>query len=88
MKTYVYDKKKLSDGKIMVTRYTLGESLFINIVKLIFFIIILWPLEIALWIFILICKLLFNICVYLFKILLWIIKLPFCLLLYKRLPNF
>ena len=88
MRTYVYDRKKLSDGKIMVTRYTLSESLFINSIKLIFFVTILWPLEIAFWLLVIVCKILFIIVKYIFKIMLWLIKMPFCLLFSKRLPNF
>ena len=47
MKTYVRESHKLGKGAYMITRYTAGEYMLLNILKLIFFVLILWPLEIV-----------------------------------------
>ena len=47
MKTYVRKSRRLEKGTYMITKYTTGEYLFLNIVKLIFFVLILWPVEIV-----------------------------------------
>ena len=50
MKSYVRKSRKLGKGEYLITRYTVGESLFINIIKLFFYICFLWPIEIVIWI--------------------------------------
>ena len=56
MKTYVRESHKLGKGAYMITRYTAGEYMLLNIIKLIFFVLILWPLEIVFFTILLLVK--------------------------------
>ena len=60
MKTYVRKSRRLEKGTYIITKYTAGEYLFLNIVKLVFFVLILWPVEIVLYVFIFLIKLLIR----------------------------
>ena len=60
MNTYVRKSRKLEKGTYIITKYTAGEYLFLNIVKLVFFVLILWPVEIVLYVFIFLIKLLIR----------------------------
>ena len=60
MNTYVRKSRKLEKGTYMITKYTAGEYLFLNIVKLVFFVLILWPVEIVLFTFLFLIKLLLG----------------------------
>ena len=66
MKTYVRKSRRLEKGTYMITKYTTGEYLFLNIVKLIFFVLILWPVEIVFFTFLFLIKLLVRATIALF----------------------
>lgn len=89
MRSYIYDSVKLSDGKRLVTRYTLEDAIFLNIIKFLFFLFILWPLEILIWWPIkLIFKGILIIIEFTLRGIWWLVKLPFCLLFSHKTPNF
>ena len=89
MRSYVYRSVKLSNGDRLVTRYTLGESLLINILKFLFFLLIIWPFQLLFWWPI---KILFKgaliVCEFILRSIWWIIRLPFCLIFKQKTPNF
>lgn len=88
MESYVLRVKRNSDGTRIVTRYSLGESIFIDIIKLIFYVFVLWPLELFVILPIRLLILLFLIVIeFIIRGLFWLIKLPFCLLFLHRLPE-
>ena len=89
MRSYVYKTEKLPNGERIVTRYTLEESLCRNILKLLFFLFILWPIELFLWwpLKLIVKGSLIGIKI-LFRLILWTVKCPFYLLLRKGLPHF
>lgn len=88
MRSYVYESVKLSDGKRLVTRYTLGEVIWFNILKFLFYLFMLWPLEIFVWrpLKLMVKGSLIGIEM-MFRLILWIIKCPFYLACRRRLPR-
>ena len=89
MRSYVYDTVKLSNGQRIVTRYTLEESILLNILKFLFFLIILWPIELIIWWPLkLIFKGVLIVCEMVLRAIWWVIRLPFCLIFKRSLPNF
>lgn len=89
MKSYVYETVKLSNRGRIVTRYTLEEHILHNILKLLFFLCILWPFQLCFW---WPMKIIFKYTLVIAELALrgiwWLIKLPFCLIFSKRVPRF
>lgn len=89
MKSYVYETVKLSDGRRIVSKYTLGESIIHDIIKLLFYIFIVWPFQLFVWWPI---KIMFKgaliVCELVLRGIWWLVKLPFTLLFMKRIPRF
>ena len=89
MKSYIYHSVKLSNCERLVTRYTVSEKLFLSILKFLFFLLFIWPLQIFIWWPI---KILFKIILMVIEFILrgiwWIIKLIPCLLFMRKLPNY
>lgn len=48
MRSYVRESRSIGENTRIITHYTLTEHLFLSIIKLIFFIAVLWPAQI-LW---------------------------------------
>ena len=46
MRSYVRKSESIGKNTRIITHYTPGEYLFLSIIKLIFFIVILWPIQI------------------------------------------
>lgn len=55
MRSYVRESIKLGNGRTLITHYTTSEYLWINVIKLPFF-LILWSFEIIFWLFFFIFK--------------------------------
>ncbi len=70
MNVYIRESKSLGDGKRLITHYTPGEYLFLSIIKFLFFLFVLWPLEITL-----------IIIVFFLKVIWFCITLPFKLII-------
>ena len=77
MRTYIRESKDLGNGKRMITHYTLGESLMFNIIKLILFIFIVWPVEILWIVFKWLMKLVAKLLKYVIKAIVKLVTLPF-----------
>lgn len=88
MKSYVYETVKFKDGGRLVTKYTVGESLALSIMKFLFFLFILWPLEFfVFWPMVILFKLFLILCEFAIRGIFWLIKLPFCLAFSKNIQN-
>ena len=73
MRSYVRESIELSNNRRLITHYTTSEFIWLSIIKFLFFLFFLWPLELTFWLIFIIVK-------YSFKLLILIIKLPFKLL--------
>lgn len=89
MRSYVYETVKLSNGKKLVTRYTPEGYFFISLLKFLFFLFLIWPLEIFIWWPIkLVFKGVLILCEMILRAVIWLIKLPFSLIFSKKIPSF
>lgn len=89
MKSYIYESVKLPDGKRYITRLTPSEYVFNSIIKFLFCLFIVWPLQIFFFYpFLYTIKVLLIICEFILRGIWWLIKLPFCLIFKKTTPQF
>lgn len=89
MRSYVYETVKLSNTKRIVTRYTPSEALFISIIKLLAYLLIVWPFEISVWWPVkVVFKYTLVLCELLLRCLWWLIRLPLFILAKKKMPSF
>ena len=70
MHSYIRESRDLGNGRRLITRYTPGEYFFINLIKFLFFLFVVWPIEITL-----------IICLAILKVIWFIISLPFKLII-------
>ena len=49
MKMYVRESRKLSRGRTLITHYTAEEYFWQSALKIILFILVVWPIEILFW---------------------------------------
>ena len=47
MKSYVRESIKLGNGKTLITHYTTSEYFWMSVLKFVFFLLVLWPIEIG-----------------------------------------
>ncbi len=89
VRSYVYETVKLSNTKRIVTRYTPSEALFISIIKLLAYLLIVWPFEIFVWWPVkVVFKYTLVLCELLLRCLWWLIRLPLFILAKKKMPSF
>lgn len=51
MRSYVRESIKIGENKRIITHYTLTESIFLDILKFLFFLFILWPIQLIWFVF-------------------------------------
>ena len=51
MRSYVRESRKIDENTRIITHYTLTESIILNILKLLFFLFFLWPIQLFWFVF-------------------------------------